>query len=744
MSNKLSLLVNFVGVDKMSGALRNIIGLGRKGSRSLNELRGSGQKLGRQLRDVQKEIRGASGNITGLVERERQLERAIESTNRDIAERKRLYKAEGDYRRSMARADEMQQRGQDNIRRGAALAAPLILAVSHGAEFSSTMVDIQQKAGLTNREMVGVRNNIRDAARAARQMPSEMASFADQLAGLGRIGSQDAAALATPAGRFMTAFKVQGADAAAALDAAYGNLNIPLERSAKLFDMMAEGGNQGAFEVRDMAAALPGLTAQLSALGSTGEPAAAELISALQIVRRGSKDSARAATNMENILAKLTATSTLRLFEQQGIDAFAAMSEGVENGTSRLQTMIALTKKATGGDLSKLPTLFPDLQAQTAMRQLILDYDDFMAMQGDIAGAQGLTSAAFDQRIMNDQSVKLRELGASFSDLALATAPLLIPVLNQVTNFVTKATTAMTGFAERNPQAAALIVQTVAALAAFKIGLGLVQFALGGVMKPLAMFLRFSSKFQLAAKAFTVLRTAALFLASGLMKAGALMLANPIILIIVAIAAAIGVAAYLIYTHWDTIKEAFWTAVAAVSGALSAVWQVLKNAFSLWLSLHAQAIQIGKDIIGGLVSGIMAAPGRVWNALKSVVTGAYEGVKNLLGINSPSRVFMAIGSDTAEGMAIGIGKGGRRVSQAAGRLAAGALAAGSLAASPLAAGNGAGGGPGQAVAAAPVFNVTFNLKQENGENDEAFAERIMRKLEELMERRARSSYEDDA
>jgi len=35
MSGKLSLLVNFVGVDKMSGALRNIMRLGQQGSRSL-------------------------------------------------------------------------------------------------------------------------------------------------------------------------------------------------------------------------------------------------------------------------------------------------------------------------------------------------------------------------------------------------------------------------------------------------------------------------------------------------------------------------------------------------------------------------------------------------------------------------------------------------------------------------------------------------------------------------------------
>ena len=50
MSKKLSLMVNFVGVDRMSGALKNIIGLGRKGSRSLGELRGESRKLDAELR----------------------------------------------------------------------------------------------------------------------------------------------------------------------------------------------------------------------------------------------------------------------------------------------------------------------------------------------------------------------------------------------------------------------------------------------------------------------------------------------------------------------------------------------------------------------------------------------------------------------------------------------------------------------------------------------------------------------
>ena len=128
MSNKLSLLVNFIGVDKMSGSLRNIMQLGRKGSRSLGELRGEGRKLEAQLRDVRREMSGASGNITQLAQRERDLERAIESTNRDLEKRKRLNSIEGDRRALRGRGQDMMAKGRDDIAVGAGLAAPLILA----------------------------------------------------------------------------------------------------------------------------------------------------------------------------------------------------------------------------------------------------------------------------------------------------------------------------------------------------------------------------------------------------------------------------------------------------------------------------------------------------------------------------------------------------------------------------------------------------------------------------------------
>lgn len=67
--------------------------------------------------------------------------------------------------------------------------------------------------------------------------------------------------------------------------------------------------------------------------------------------------------------------------------------------------------------------------------------------------------------------------------------------------------------------------------------------------------------------------------------------------------------------------------------------------------------QIGKDIINGLINGLKSMLGSLKNAIGNVATSVADNFKNLLGIHSPSRLFMQYGKYTDEGYAIGIAKG---------------------------------------------------------------------------------------
>src|SRR5690606_10982801 len=69
----------------------------------------------------------------------------------------------------------------------------------------------------------------------------------------------------------------------------------------------------------------------------------------------------------------------------------------------------------------------------------------------------------------------------------------------------------------------------------------------------------------------------------------------------------------------------------------------------------------GKDLIRGLWRGFQSMLGWVADKIKGAVGGLVNGVKGLLGIASPSKVFRDIGSDTMLGFDIGISRQGSSV-----------------------------------------------------------------------------------
>lgn len=88
MSNKLLLAVNFLGVDKLSGSIRNIVASSKAGSASLKDMKAEVRALERELKDVRKAQDMGTGSWSQLALRERELTQQIEQTNRKLDERR--------------------------------------------------------------------------------------------------------------------------------------------------------------------------------------------------------------------------------------------------------------------------------------------------------------------------------------------------------------------------------------------------------------------------------------------------------------------------------------------------------------------------------------------------------------------------------------------------------------------------------------------------------------------------------
>jgi phage-related protein len=63
--------------------------------------------------------------------------------------------------------------------------------------------------------------------------------------------------------------------------------------------------------------------------------------------------------------------------------------------------------------------------------------------------------------------------------------------------------------------------------------------------------------------------------------------------------------------------------------------------------------EVGKNIARGLWEGIASMIGWLGDNVKNMVNGIVGGVKKALGINSPSKVFAAIGANMSEGIGEG-------------------------------------------------------------------------------------------
>lgn len=259
------------------------------------------------------------------------------------------------------------------------------------------------------------------------------------------------------------------------------------------------------------------------------------------------------------------------------------------------------------------------------------------------------------QTRVNAQLSTLKNLkdaaGGTFTSLLALFGEQLAPQFKSMIEGFTSTTEKVTAWAQANPGLANTIAK-VAGGAALLIG-GLSALSIGAI----AIF----GPMMMVAKGFGVVALAA----KGMSMA---LLTNPITWIVLGIAGA----AFLIYKNWapisgffvgiwNTIKTAFNGGIKGIS-ALIINWSpigLFYSAFAKVLSwfgvdLPAKFTGFGAMILEGLKNGILSKVNAVKDAITGAVSGVIDKAKGILGIHSPSRVFMGIGGYTMQGMANGI------------------------------------------------------------------------------------------
>lgn len=605
--------------------------------------------------------------------------------------------------------------GAMQIAAATAAAMPLLRMARNAGNFQSGMVDLQQTAGLSDKETAALAATIRGAARDTIQPITNVQAALQSLVAQG-MDPRIATGMLRPIGTMATTYKLQVEDAAKASFAAYDNLKVPISEAGKAMEIMVAAGKAGKVEVADMARALPSLTGSAQVLGMSGLKAVAQLGAALQIAGKTANGADEATNNVNNLLNKIGDNETLKKFASFGIDAKASYAAGARAGASQLETLIVLLDRvqAKGGTVNDV---FGDMQARAAAAALLANKDEFKKIATQAAGSKGMIQQDLTTRIKNDPLVKQEELMNRLGDAGLTIGTHLLPPLVRLAELAATATEKVAGLANRFPGLASFIGSALVYLVAAGGTIGAMRLAFSAATYPVVGLIRafrmvssamdWVKGFQAAGGILRFLGPVVTTLATNffrLLSVGRLfLLANPF----AAIVFGVSLAVLAIYNHWDRLKAMFLGAVD-------------------WFKA------IGARIIDGLSNGFTNTFERLSAKFAAVPEKLKNTFRKALGIHSPSRVFASYGDHLMAGLANGINGGAGGPVARIGRLSrdlTAALAVGAGVASPAAGGGPEGGIGGGMAGGQLVQNVTINVTQAPGQSGQDLARLIANELD---------------
>lgn len=373
-------------------------------------------------------------------------------------------------------------------------------------------------------------------------------------------------------------------------------LGVDLETAAVAAGKLGDAGIQGS-----MAG-----TGLRSILGRLAEPPkmAGEALDKLKIKTRDAKGNLRQFTDilaeLDKKTKKMGTAERAGLFKHiAGEEAFSALSVLVDQaGSGQLQAMIAEIKAAKG-------------EAEKVAKTMTDNLD------GDL---KNLTSAYED--------VGIQIFGGADSPLR--------DITKRVTDLISK----FGQWAKKNPELVKQITMITLGLGAVLAVGGGITLMIAALIGPLAMAKLSLSVLGIKGSGFLSLLIKPIkLIGTAFMMLGRALLANPIILIITAIAGA----AYLIYKYWDDIvpyAKKLWNRVAEI---FSQFWEGVKSYVLNW-GLVGLVYQHWDEIV--------AITSRMWTLVKKTISDKWEQiVADVKGL--PER-FKQIGGEIIDSLKNGI------------------------------------------------------------------------------------------
>ncbi len=267
--------------------------------------------------------------------------------------------------------------------------------VRDSAEFEDMLQGIAQTGEMTAGQLTSLRGTILGLAPLLGRLPAQVGKVANDLVAAG-ISPDRVERMLEPIGRTAVATRSQIDDIGKTALGLFQNLDVAPDKLESTFDKVWLASKRGNFELKDMAQHFQKIASSAQRVGMRGVGAAVELAAAAQIVREGAGTPGQAATNLDNLLAKLQSPETVKKYQKVGIDLKKEFADGMAKGQSPLETLVIQTRKALADNKGlTVGDLFQDMQAQSALGKLVEKFENFIKIRDEAMKATGTIEADF-------------------------------------------------------------------------------------------------------------------------------------------------------------------------------------------------------------------------------------------------------------------------------------------------------------------------------------------------------------
>lgn len=644
------------------------------------------QAYGRQLDQTRRMRQGLAGmGISNAAADEKRLAEAVDQTTKAIERKRaaqaRLERLEASTKKGAAIGAGMAAAGGASIYAGRrtmeAGAAPARSFMAH----EDAMLGVARQVPGARDEMgklTAVYSAIEEQVRAlSHKIPLATTAIASMFTAAARmeVPTDKLSEFVLMASEMATAFDAVPDEITESMGKVAKNFKIELTNIRGLADTINYLDDNAISKGADIIDYLNRTSGVLSTVAMSAQNAAALGSTLLTLGERA--ETASTATNA--IISKFAAATKGTKKFQAAMGELGLSSEAIERSMTKdatatlMQVMEAVAKAPEAKRMGIMVELVGMEHADTLAK--LVDKPDELRRQLALAGskeaagsmareasARNATMSAqltmFNNRMFNLSAIVGSNLKSAFADLLTV----VNPALERITAWV-----------QTNPglvggvlKATIVLGALMAAMGAILVPLGLlwaktallrfVLVKLGMSLSMLGPVARFAGAIMgqlarvgpLLASAWRMALPVIFLVGRGLMLLGRFLMATPLGLALSLLATA----AQMVYSRWADMK-----------GGAIALWTDL-------IALKDRFFQAGADLMAGLADGVTSRVAALRDTVVGVASSVAQWFKEVLGINSPSKVFIEYGGWISEGAAIGMQKGQHLAAAAAVSLAA--------------------------------------------------------------------------